>query len=216
MTQFPDRDSLFDALAATIATQLSAAVSQRGVASLIVPGGSTPVSLFRRLREASVLWSHVHVMPSDERCVAATDPASNFAMIRRELLQGRAATALLHSLWPEPVWNDSLLPWDVVVLGMGDDGHIASLFPGSLGLTDALAVGAAPALVQMTAPSAPRQRISLNLAALVRARNIYLVVTGASKKAVLESAQAQPDAGKWPVSALLQHANPLLQVFWAA
>jgi 6-phosphogluconolactonase len=216
MTQFPDRKSLFEALAATLASQLSAAVSQRGVASLIVPGGSTPVPLFHRLREAAVPWRHVQVMPSDERCVAESDPASNAAMIRRELLQGRAAEAVLHPLWPAPVWSDSLLPWDAVVVGMGDDGHFASLFPGNLGLIDALDVAKSPAFVQMMAPGAPRQRISMNLAALAQARSIYLVITGGNKKTVVESALARPDAGKWPVSALLQQSNPSPQVFWAA
>ena len=105
-------------------------------------------------------------------------------------------------------------PFDAVVLGMGEDGHFASLFPGSPGLADALDVAAPPACVPMQAPSAPVQRLSLNLAALRATRRLMLFVTGTAKRELLQAAAAGADPLRLPVAALLQQW-PEVEVFWA-
>jgi 6-phosphogluconolactonase len=218
------------AAAATLAEQIVAAlqkgVALRGAASLAVPGGRTPLPLFQALREADLDWSSVVVTLTDERWVPESDATSNAALVRDGLLKGRASAARFLPLYDgsadaataaPDVWRSLQAlprPIDAVVLGMGEDGHFASLFPGNAALPAALDPYAAPACVAMQAPDAPHERISLNLAALRQARRLFLLVAGAKKQQVLlASARGDPDGH--PVAALLALRHPVPEVYWA-
>jgi 6-phosphogluconolactonase len=184
LTRFDDGAAAGRAVAEQVAGALREGLAARGSGSLAVPGGRTPVAMFQALRDAPLEWPRVGVTLTDERWVPESDPASNGALVRRELLQGRAATARFQPLFDGSatageavirVWGalaQLVRPFDAVVLGMGEDGHFASLFAGNEGLAQALDVETAPACVAMTAAAWPRQRISLNLAALLQTRRL--------------------------------------------
>jgi 6-phosphogluconolactonase len=216
------------ALAAQVATALRLGLSLRGTASLAVAGGRTPVPMFQVLRDAELDWNRVQVTLTDERWVPQDDPASNAALVRRELLAGAAAAARFVPLHDgtaraadavAAIWNNLRAvarPFDAVVLGMGEDGHFASLFAGNDGLAAALDPGAAPACVAMRAPVAPAERISLNLAALLQARRLFLLITGTAKRELLQAAVRRDARQSCPVSALFAPGLPQQpEVYWA-
>lgn len=224
--RYPDAATLMAALAADMAGGLGAALAQGREASLAVPGGSTPVPLFERLADAALDWSRVWVTLGDERWVPASDPASNEKLARDHLLQRRAAVARFVGLKNAAAdaqagaaasWAAQAVvprPLDCLLLGLGEDGHTASLFPQAPGLAAALDPDAAPACVAMTAPTAPHGRISLNLAALLQARRIALLFVGDAKRAVYERALAGGDAQQMPVRALLRQQRVPVTVYW--
>jgi 6-phosphogluconolactonase len=220
-------DTLSRELAARIAADLASAIAERGSASLVVSGGRSPVKLFERLRAHALDWSRVSVALADERWVAPSDPASNERLVRDWLLKDCAAGARFYGLkndaatpdlGADSAWDTFAgiaRPFDVVVLGMGDDGHTASLFPGSPNLGRALDDTAAPGCIGMLAPTAPTARLSLNLAALLAARRIVLLITGDSKW-ITYSAAAQPGAAsEMPVRAVLRQRRTPVDVIWS-
>jgi 6-phosphogluconolactonase len=222
-----DTAALMDALAAAIVARLGDALAAGRDASLLVPGGRTPVPLFERLAHTPLDWRRVRIALTDERWVATDDPASNERLVREHLLVDRAAAATFTGLkngaadaargaGPSFAALTALpRPFDVVVLGMGDDGHFASLFPHSPGLAAALDAAAPPGCVAMHAGVAPRERLSLNLGALLDARWLCLAIVGASKLAVLERARAPGTALELPVRALLTQTRAPLAIHWA-
>lgn len=211
-------------LAAQVSAALRVAVRERGRASLLVPGGRTPVPLFRALRRQALPWQSVMVSLTDERCVPSDHEDSNARLVRGELLAEAAAAARFVPLvngatcassGAAHCWQSLAVlprPIDVVVLGMGEDGHFASLFPGSPGIEAALDVDAAPGCVAMRAPVAPADRVSLNLAALADARQLFLFITGERKRTLLESAGRRAPL---PVDALLELRRPRPVICWA-
>ena len=163
----------------------------------------------------------------DERWVDVADPASNERLVREELLKGPAAAARftgLKNAFPTPeegaaaAWRgfDGIpRPFDVVVLGMGDDGHTASLFPHSPNLAAALDPTAAPACVGMRAPSTPEQRLSLNLAALLDSRRIAILINGESKWHTYVAASSAGPTELMPVRAVLRQRHTPAEVIWS-
>ncbi|MET0292791.1 MAG: 6-phosphogluconolactonase [Steroidobacteraceae bacterium] len=226
--RFDSPAALVATIAADVARSLQSAIDERGQASLVVSGGTTPVPLFRALREIALPWEHVSVTLADERWVALDDASSNEGLVRRELVTGAASAAKLIGLrTPPPTAQQGAAqswqrleaiarPFDVVVLGMGDDGHTASLFPGSPGIAAALDPSAAPACVAMSAPAAPNARLSLNLAALLQARRVLLHITGARKWQVYRDAAAAAASGlsSPPIAAVLRSGSGV-QVCWS-
>ena len=215
------------ALAGELARSLDDALAARGQASLAVPGGRTPVPLFEALRKAALDWRRVTVTLTDERWVAPSHPGSNEAMVRGALLQDRATVARWAPLYDGSAdaaqaaagvsqrLQQQVLPFDAVVLGMGEDGHFASLFPGNAGLREALDTRAAPGCVAMQAPVQPKQRLSLNLAALAATRRLFLLVSGHPKRRLLEEAGQDPAGDRWPIGAVLALAEPLVEIYWS-
>ncbi|TDQ84272.1 6-phosphogluconolactonase [Dongia mobilis] len=215
---FDSRDALAVALAARLAQILREAVAARGAASLVVPGGSTPVAVFDHLSRADIPWAKVTVIPCDERWVASDHPDSNEGLIRRHLLRDKADTAQACSLYRQlPSPADALpdiaralgaipRPFDAVFLGMGEDGHIASLFPGRAETGPALRIDAALDLMVLTAPAKGHPRIGLTLRALTDTRHLFLAVPGAEKRVVLAQAMANIEKGddRLPLTALLR------------
>jgi 6-phosphogluconolactonase len=221
-------------LAGEIGARLRQALQQRGRALLAVSGGKSPLPLFAALREQELDWEHVTVLLADERCVPGAHPDSNAALVRDHLLQGRALSAHWQPFFEQlPAgnsagWPDASLtaladaanerlaalawPLDVLVLGMGEDGHTASLFPAAPGLPQALA--SASPLAWVRPATAPHARLTLTLPTLLAAGTIFLPLAGERKRQVFELACRQPSSAL-PVSLVLHQAPRPVQVWLA-
>jgi 6-phosphogluconolactonase len=227
VTKFSDIEVLSRTLADQIAASLKTAIAARGLASLVVSGGKSPTKLFEMLRTQELDWSRVCIALADERWVDPSDPASNEKLVRDVLLKGAAAAARFLGLKngaPTPdigavsAWETFARvprPFDTMVLGMGDDGHTASLFPGSPNLLSALNPAAVPGCVGMRAPVAPQPRLSLNLSALLDARRIVLLITGDAKWRTYLAAGAEGPVQDMPVRAVLRQTRSPVEVLWS-
>ncbi|TAL65130.1 MAG: 6-phosphogluconolactonase [Legionella sp.] len=222
---YTNEDDLNSHCAKHLVELLHAAVNQRGEAFAIISGGKTPLGLFQQLAKTPFAWNKVTFCLADERCVPLKDSARNENLVREHLLQAHAKTAKLISLYDE---NLSVLAnlehlepqiaqlpeFDLVLLGMGEDGHTASLFPCAEELIQGLAEDA-PAVLLVNPKSAPYQRISLSKARLLRSRHLFLHLLGAKKQSILHQAIALNDPLRMPICAFLnQHTQPL-QVMYA-
>jgi 6-phosphogluconolactonase len=226
----PRRHSFVDgtALAVRLADDVAASLARRlradGRAGLVLSGGRTPVAFLRALGAHELDWRSVRITLADERCVAADSPASNLRLLRESFAGTAAAAAVLPAFDMTAAaaaqhWRDWLAqlprPFAAVVLGMGDDGHFASLFPHMPGLAPALDPRGAATVVHGLAPVAPQSRLSLTLAALLETDLLALHITGASKLAVLERAQQTGSELDLPVRALLRQDRASLEVYHA-
>jgi 6-phosphogluconolactonase len=227
LRRFTGAAALITALAAEITATLQGALAAGRGASLLVPGGHTPVRLFERLSRSELDWASVWVGLTDERWVDTRDSASNEHLVRTHLLRNEAAAANfvgLKSAAADPAdaeaacWStlaELPRPFDFVLLGMGEDGHMASLFPGSPRLAQALDPAAPPGCISMTAPAPPQARMSLTLRALLDARRIVVMIVGADKLRTYQRARAGSAAAEMPVRALLAQQNVPVSVYWA-
>ncbi len=225
--RYADMDALSREFACEIAAQLARAIAARGLASLVVSGGRTPVKLFELLRAQELDWSRVCVALADERWVDPADEASNERLVRDVLLKDRAAAARflgLKNAAPSPdlgavsAWETFARvprPFDMTLLGMGDDGHTASLFPGSPNLRSALNPAAAAGCVGMWAPSPPQARLSLNLSALLDSRRIAILIGGEAKWRAYAAASEAGAVEDMPVRAILRQQRSPVEVIWA-
>jgi 6-phosphogluconolactonase len=221
---FTDGDTLARSLAAEVAASLQRRLESHDRASLVVSGGRTPAAFLRELGRSPLDWSHIHVTLADERCVAAADAASNLRLVHEAFAGTAAAAAPLLEIDATradaaAAWSAALqllpLPFAAVVLGMGDDGHFASLFPGMPGLAAALARSGPVTVVRALAPVEPKARLSMTLAALLHTDRLVLHVTGTSKLATLQRASSPGSALELPVRALLEQSRVPLEVFHA-
>ena len=181
-----------ESVARALAEEVSAAIVG-GLRTLVLAGGSTPMRAYRLLREETLPWGRVTVLFGDERCVPADDPDSNFRMARQELLD-RVAPASVHRIAGElgaevaaAAYDsvvESIPTLDLVLLGIGPDGHTASLFPNHV----ALAAGGWAVAVH-GAPKPPPDRVSLTLATLRSARRVLIAATGPDKAAAVAMAE---------------------------
>ncbi len=214
---------LVSELCDAIATQLREAVAVRGNASLLVSGGSTPLPLFKALSQVDLPWHQISISLVDERWVPGDHADANDRLVREHLLQNRAAEANYLSPYTGDATPELGLakatarlsalsqPFDVVILGMGGDGHTASLFPCCEQLDEGLTT---QSMLLATHPTkAPHARITLSLNAILAARHLYLHISGAGKKAVLDEALAGSDPHPLPIRAVLQQAN--VDVYWS-
>lgn len=229
MTVHADADAMASRLCATIRDDLARAIAQRGRAVLAVSGGSTPAGLYRELSGSDLDWSRVSVVLVDERWVDPGEAGSNETFVRETLLAGPAAAAGFFGLkTPEASPLDAVeevearlagldVP-DVVVLGMGPDGHTASWFPRAQGLDRALSLhGAKVAAVQaaQTDVTGPHvQRMTLTLGAIAQAKRIVLMIAGAAKRDTLERALTEGPEADLPVRAILRDAAMPLEIHW--
>jgi 6-phosphogluconolactonase len=219
--EFHSAPLLAEALAERVVVQLREAIEARGVATLVVSGGKSPIALFQQLVRTSLDWSKVVITLADERWVPVEHPDSNEALLRRYLLVGAVAKAKFIGLYRSAqsqeaaalAADDALaeLPAiDVLVLGMGDDGHTASLFPNSPNLAEALDPQGTRRCWPMLAPTVPHQRLSMSRALLASARHPLLSISGQGKLDTLRTA-ARGDEATMPVRAFLQ--SPL-EIYW--
>ena len=221
---FGSREDLYDAAASILVGALTTAVASHGRVGFAATGGTTPAPVYDRMATMTAPWDKVTVTLTDERFVPASDPSSNEGLVRRHLLVGEAGKASFAPLFFGGVSHDesalkaqagvkAAQPFGVVLLGVGADGHFASLFPGNpmleagLDLTSDRSVLAVPP--SDPAPDIPR--LSLTLAALTRTDLIVLLVTGAAKKALLEG-NVDPAL---PVAAILNQDRAKVRILWA-
>lgn len=207
-----NRESLARALAGAVAEDLAKIISERGAATLAVSGGTTPALFFDRLSREDMAWDKVTVTLVDERQVGEESPRSNARLVREQLLQNNAASARFVPLYENSA-AASGLSLDVVVLGMGNDGHTASFFPGGDTLAEAVAPHTEQSLIAITAPAAGEPRLTYTLPKLLAAGRIYLHIEGAEKRQVLARAQSGGDVMEMPIRAVLLAPQPLT-VFW--
>lgn len=214
---FATADDLADAAAQAVTEQLAEALDRRGRATLCGTGGRSPGPVYDRLAGAGLDWSRVAITLSDERCVAPHDAEANARLLADRLLQGPAASARVLPLWPkpEPAALRALLPFDATLLGMGEDGHIASLIPGSPTLAAGLDPAGRDLIVDTPAGlgSPPLPRVTLTLAALSQSRAIFLLISGQKKREVVAAAEQGADL---PVRALFQQRQAPVRIFWTA
>ncbi|MCE0724805.1 MULTISPECIES: 6-phosphogluconolactonase [Legionella] len=221
LRSFSEAPLLTDDLVSQLKQILCEAIEYRGHAYLAVSGGKTPVDLFKALAKTHIPWEKITVTLTDERCVPADDPDRNERLVRHFLLQHDASKAHFLSLYKEGHTLEqtehiiaSLPTFDAVVLGMGEDGHIASLFP----CADELAMGMddnASAVVLVSPKTAPHKRISLSKKRLLNSRKIFFHVLGQKKLTILHQAMAEHDPMIMPVSAFLNNFNNDVQVMYA-
>lgn len=221
---FVSAESLDVALVADVVAALSADIERQGSAILVVSGGRTPVGFMQLLSRQSLAWQHVTVTLADERWVGADDADSNEKLVRDHLLVNAASVAGFVGLKNaaataaegEVVANDSLGKlgkFSVVMLGMGEDGHTASLFPGAANLARGLDMTSGRACVAMTPLYAPLERMSLTLPRLLASSKIFLHLCGEGKRRVMVEALAGEDVLGLPVRAMLMQQQTPVTVY---
>lgn len=221
--------ALAQAVAGAVREAVMTAVRERGTASLVVTGGATPRHYYPLMAALDLPWSRVHITLSDERQVPATDAESNEGLVRELLLQGRAAAARFTPIYAGEDGAHACLagavqrlaqlprPFDLVLLGLGNDSHIASLFPGALGVEAMLEPDGRAQVCTVTPPPGVEPalpRISLTLAALLDSRRILIAAQGLAKRDAFERAAL----GHWPLPsplhALALHAHQPVEFLW--
>lgn len=226
MHVYADAATLDASLSAAIAQRLREAISERGRATIAVSGGSTPRGLLTRLGQQSLAWEAVTVTLVDERWVDENHNDSNARMVRETLLRGAADQAHFEPLYvemPHPAvavesLEDrlaSLGTLDCVMLGMGGDGHFASLFPKSDALLPGLDLAGKHSFIAVDPPSAPHPRMSMTLPRIIDTRRLLLHITGDAKRSALERAAADRNSESLPIAAILDLSAPLPEIHWA-
>jgi 6-phosphogluconolactonase len=227
LTEFPARNDLDIELARTVSGILAKAIKEKGKASIAVSGGSTPKGFFSVLSQSDIEWSKVTITLADERWVPMDSDASNTRLVHEHLLQNKAEKAKFFHLKQGDELTDetlidlnvaaskTLLPLDVLILGMGEDGHTASLFPCSDEINAGLDEKNDAVLMKVQPKTAPNQRISFTFSSLVTSKNIFLHSCGEGKKTVLTQALNGDDPFEMPIRAFLQHPSLNTQIFWA-
>jgi 6-phosphogluconolactonase len=225
--EYESLDELADAVAGDVGFIIESALDARGEALIAVPGGKTPLPIYAKLAEAKLNWKKVTIIPTDERLVPLTDEQSNVRAIAQAFLPtgarvfpigsdivdyklaGNSANAKLAEL---------KFPLDLAWLGVGADGHTASIFPGG-DLDEALnapkgrhAVGVMPNPLPADAPVA---RVTLTRSAILSARTILIAITGDKKREVLEQAIADGHSSRLPIGQVLAEAEQPIDIHWA-
>jgi len=224
---YKNKDELAKHLAERISAKLASAIKKRKIASLVVSGGTTPIPFFHALSMSPIDWTSIILTLVDERWVDVTDPASNELLVRDNLLQNYAAKARLIGLKttsPDPFLgeieceskiNGISRPFDTVVLGMGNDGHTASLFPNDARLADGLDPNSKRSCIGVSPENSPYERISMTLPAILDCRHLFLHITGRKKKEVFNKALEDGPVQDMPIRAFLRQNKVELSIFWA-
>lgn len=226
LNEFEQRKNLDQALADNVAEILTNAVTLNGKASIAVSGGSTPKGFFNALSQKDLPWQNITITLADERWVDIESDASNTRLVHENLLKNNAAKAKFFHLKQGEALTDNaltelnvaaqstLLPLDVLILGMGEDGHTASLFPCSDQIDECLASSTAP-LIKVVPETAPHERISFSFAYLKQSKNTILHISGVAKKQVLNQAIKGSNIKEMPIRAFLQDPSIETNVYWA-
>jgi 6-phosphogluconolactonase len=225
--EFADGEELAQGLVEWTAERLRSGIAARGVALLVVSGGKSPARFFELLSDAELDWTRVAVTLADERRVADDSPRSNARLVREKLLRNRAAAANFTPLADVRLPADQELaaasarvarlplPADVVTLGMGDDGHTCSWFPGAVGLAGAMDQGARQLVAPIEAAGAGEPRLTLTGRVILRATAIVLEIEGEAKLATFAKALENGPEDAMPIRAVFRRAADRLTVFSA-
>jgi len=226
---YDSADEMADAVAGDAAFIIESAIAARGAAVIALPGGKTPLAIYDKLAAAKLDWKRVTILPTDDRLVPMGDPMSNITAIAKVFLPkgvrvlpitseaasdykaaGRAADARL---------QDVHWPLDLCVLGVGADGHTASIFPGPdfdeavNGPKERRAVGVMPAELPAEAPVA---RVTLTRHAIVASRAVMIAVAGQAKRDVIERAIKDGPMSPYPIGRVLADAELPIDIHWSA
>ena len=226
---YDDADERAEAVAGDLGFIIESAIDARGAAVIALAGGKTPLPIYEKLAQAKIDWKRVTIVPGDDRMVPLGDPLSNVTAIGKIFIPkqarviplisatvadykaaGRAADAILQDLhWP----------LDLCLLGIGNDGHAASIFPGPdydealNGPRERRALGVMP---DPLPPEAPVARVSLSRAAIVSARALMIAITGQAKRDVLEAAIEQGASSPYPAGRILAEVELPVDIHWTA
>lgn len=219
-------DELADAVAGDVAFIIESALDARDAALVAVPGGNTPVPIFAKLTKAKMNWRKVTVIPTDDRLVPVENDLSNAKLLARSFLPAGARVVPIATVnddyrmagnAADARLQDLPFPPDLVWLGMGKDGHTASIFAGP-DLQDALeapkarrAVGVMP---DPLPPEAPVARVTLTRSAILSARTLLITITGQDKRDLLEQAIADGHSSKLPIGRVLAEAEQPIDIHW--
>lgn len=226
--ELPDAQTCATALAQAVADALRQTLAEKPEAVLAVSGGRSPIAFFQALSQQDLDWQRVKIGLVDERLVLVSHADSNSALVREYLLCQNAAQAAWLPMVDnnadaaaltnrEAVLNFARAHYhqpDIAVLGMGTDGHTASLFPDSAALADGLNPDNPQRLIQVTPPAAAHERLSMTLSAIQAAAFVFLAIGGAEKRAVFELAARQAD-NRYPVSHILNSPRINCHVYYA-
>ena len=206
VTCFDNRSVASAAAAERISALLQKELAVSDRASLVASGGNTPKACYRILAETNLAWDRVDVVPSDERNVEPGHEMHNGTMIAKHLAHGKASALSLHRL---DEFDALGKPTTVSLLGMGEDGHFASIFPDIQEFQTAVDLQSAPSTLEVVTEASPVPRTTLTLKALCESRNILLLVFGEAKRAVLERPEGLP------IHHLLAQNKVPVEVFWS-
>lgn len=227
--EYDDAGEMADAVAGDIGFIIESAIDARGAAVIALAGGKTPLPIYEKLAKAKIDWKRVTIVPGDDRMVPLGDPLSNVTAIGKIFIPkgarviplisatvadykaaGRSADAILQDLhWP----------LDLCLLGIGSDGHAASIFPGPdfdealNGPKERRALGVMP---DPLPPEAPVARVTLSKEAIVSARALMIALTGDKKREVLEAAIEQGASSSYPAGRILADVELPVDIHWAA
>jgi len=225
--EFKDGAALAEGLADRVSAALADAVAARGKATIAVSGGSTPKAFFKSLSTRGIDWAKVTITLVDERFVPADNPRSNHLLVAENLLQGKAQAANFLPLYRAADSADEAakivsrdaealgVPFDVVILGMGTDGHTASFFPGGNNLANAISAETPRGVITMEAEGAGETRLTFTFASLQDARLLVLHIEGQGKKDVLAAAENDGPETDMPIRAVLRRAATPVDIYWA-
>jgi 6-phosphogluconolactonase len=226
---YDDADEMADAVAGDIGFIIESAIDARGAAVIALAGGKTPLPIYEKLAKAKIDWKRVTIIPGDDRIVPLGDPLSNVTAIGKIFIpKGARVIPLVSDKAPDykaagrsadALLQDVHWPLDLCLLGVGGDGHCASIFPGPdydealNGPKERRALGVMP---DPLPPEAPVARVTLSRAAIVSARALMIAITGDTKKEVLEAAIEQGASSPYPVGRVLADVELPLDIHWAA
>ncbi|HVJ02861.1 MAG TPA: 6-phosphogluconolactonase [Sphingomonas sp.] len=226
---YDDANEMAEAVAGDVQFIIESAIDARGAAVIALAGGKTPLPIYEKLAKAKLDWKRVTIVPGDDRIVPLGDPLSNVTAIGKVFIpKGARVIPLVSDKAPDykaagrsadALLQDVHWPLDLCLLGVGSDGHCASIFPGPdydealNGPRERRALGVMP---DPLPPEAPVARVTLSRAAIVSARALMIAVTGQQKRDVLEAAIEQGASSNYPVGRVLADVELPVDIHWAA
>jgi 6-phosphogluconolactonase len=226
--EYDDADEMAEAVAGDIGFIIESAIDARGAAVIALAGGKTPLPVYEKLAQAKIEWKRVTIIPGDDRLVPLGDPLSNVTAIAKIFLpKGARVIPLISDKAPDykaagrsadALLQDMHWPLDLCLLGIGADGHAASIFPGPdydealNGPKERRALGVMP---DPLPPEAPVARVTLSREAIISAKALMIAITGQPKRDVLEAAIEGGASSPYPVGRILADVELPLDVHWA-
>jgi len=194
-------------------------ITKKNSATLLVSGGSTPKLFFQELSKVEIQWEKVKIGLVDERWLLSSNKDSNAYLVKKHLLQNEAKNAKFIPLFIKDkeyfssddlcssIYEKEFLKCDILILGMGTDGHTASLFPQSKKLDEALDLNTNKFCISINPVTAPYDRMSLTLKSILNSKNIFLHIQKVEKLKVYE--EALEEENKYPISKVLFNAKKI-------